>query len=85
MKRPILAALGNFFLMGLGYVYNRQKILIGSLLTIGAISLTVVEFQVKELDANVYALMFGTVFLINTALAIDAFKEAQNLNQQLTS
>lgn len=71
--------------MGLGYVYNRQKILIGSLLTIGAISLTVVEFQVKELDANVYALMFGTVFLINTALAIDAFKEAQNLNQQLTS
>ena len=80
MKNPWIAAVGNFFFMGLGTLYNGRRTLLGIGLTIGAIVLTYVEFQIRPLDANLYWLMFAAVFLMNTALAIDGYREAQLIN-----
>lgn len=80
MKKPWLAAIGNFFFMGLGTLYNGQRVLTGIGLTIGALILTFVEFQVRPLDESLYWLMFGAVFVVNTVLAIDGYNEARAIN-----
>lgn len=81
-KQPIISALLNFFTMGLGYVYNGKRILLGIGFTLGAIALTYVEFQIKPLDATLYNIMFATVFLINTCFAIDGYKEAKSISNE---
>ena len=80
MKKPWIAAIGNFFFMGLGTLYNGRRILTGIGLTIGAIVLTYVELQIQSLDSTLYWLMFGAVFVVNTVLAIDGYNEAQQIN-----
>ena len=80
MKKPWIAAIGNFFFMGLGTLYNGQRTMTGIGLTIGAILLTYVEFQIQPLNATLYWTMFAAVFLVNTVLAIDGYKEAQQIN-----
>ena len=52
MKKPWIAAIGNFFFMGLGTLYNGRRILTGIGLTIGAIVLTYVELQIQSLDST---------------------------------
>ena len=84
MKKPWIAAIGNFFFMGLGTLYNGQRILTGIGLTIGAIILTYVEFQIQTLNPTLYWLMFAAVFLVNTVLAIDGYKEAEQINALAT-
>ena len=80
MKNPWIAAVGNFFFMGLGTLYNGRRMVTGIGLTIGAIVLTYVEFQIQPLDASLYWLMFAAVFVVNTVLAIDGYREAQAIN-----
>ncbi len=88
MKKTWLSAILNFFFMGLGYIYNGKRQLLGVLLTIGAIALTYLEQFYKFSDGNVlqthdstaFGIMASTVFIINTGLAIDAFKEAKTIN-----
>ena len=46
-KKPWLAALLNFFFMGLGYIYNMKRVGLGIGFTIGAIVLTYVELQLR--------------------------------------
>ncbi|MFK7970517.1 MAG: hypothetical protein AB8F95_09125 [Bacteroidia bacterium] len=88
MKKAWLSAILNFFFMGLGYVYNGKRILLGVLLTLAAIGLTYVEnFHVfadgnalQAHDSKAFMILFACVFVANAGLAIDAYKEAQNIN-----
>lgn len=84
MKKPWLAAILNFFFMGPGTFYVGRRKALGLALTIGAIVLTYVEFGIQTAAPSYYPLMFGAIFLINTFLAIDGYKEAQALNGQLS-
>lgn len=79
-KMPWLAALLNFFLMGLGTAYNGRRVPLGLALTVGAVLLTYVEQNLKSVAPNLYWVMFGAVFLNNTFLAIDGFSEANAIN-----
>lgn len=79
-KNPIIAAILNFFLMGPGYIYNGTKVQLGIALTIAAVLLTYVEFGIKSYDQQMYWIMFGAVFLANTFLAIDAYREAKSMS-----
>jgi hypothetical protein len=80
MKKPWLAALLNFFLMGAGTAYLGRRLAFGLALTAGAVLLTYVELSVKPLDATLYWLMFGAVFVMNTFFAVDALREAKEIN-----
>ena len=85
MKRPWLSAVLNFFLMGAGYLYNGKRTLLGALLTIAAIGLTYIEnFHIfadgnslQQHDSTAFGVMFACVFIANTGLAIDAYREAK--------
>lgn len=80
MKQPWLAAVLNFFLMGAGTAYNGRRTAVGIGLTVGALALTYVELNLQTLAPNLYRVMFGAVFLINTFLAYDGYAEAVNIN-----
>ena len=79
-KMPWLAALLNFFLMGLGTAYNGRRIPLGLALTVGAGLLTYVEQNLKAVAPNLYWIMFGAVMLNNIFLAIDGYSEANAIN-----
>ena len=80
-KNPIIAAVLNFFLMGAGYIYNGKRVALGVAWTLAAGALTYVELQLMEIDMTLYGIMFGAVFLANTAFAIDGHKEAKAINE----
>ena len=73
MVRTVLATLANFFLPGLGYLILAHRIPLAILWLIGVLGLTHVELSLKGLDSGLYWCMFGNVFLMNTAFAVDAF------------
>lgn len=76
--------------MGLGYLYNGKKKLLGLLLTISAIGLTYVENFHEFSDGNnlqatnsaAFMILFACVLIGNFGLAIDAFKEAKEINSK---
>ena len=79
-----LAVFLNFALSGAGYLLYKHKIPQALMWTIGAILLTYVE-QIHQFsdgktlldhDPTVFYILFGTVFLINTAFAIDMYQVA---------
>lgn len=75
-KNPWIAAVLNFFFMGLGTLYIGQRKLTGLGLTLAALILTYVEFQLKIAAPSLYPIMFGAVFVANIVLAIDGYQEA---------
>ena len=79
MKNPWIAAIGNFFFMGLGTLYIGKRKALGLGLTIGALVLTWLEFQVKVAAPSLYPIMFGTVFFMNSFFAYDGYTEAKSL------
>lgn len=88
-KNPWIAALLNFFFMGAGYVYNGEDVPLGLALTASSIGLTYVELGLQNAafattgtntDKLNWGLMFGSVFLANTFLAMDAYQQAEELN-----
>lgn len=89
MKKPIVAALLNFFFMGPGYIYNGKRALLGVGWTITAILLTIVEQapiyadgkNLQQTSAMAFGLMFVAVLLGNTMFAIDGFREAKAINE----
>ncbi len=81
MKKPWIAGILNFFLMGAGTLYNGRRRALGIALTIGAIALTYVELNLQEADPSLYPIMFGAVFLMNAFFAYDGYTEAQQINQ----
>lgn len=76
-KNPWIAAVLNFFFMGLGTLYNGRRKLIGLGLTVAAIVLTYVELQLRTAAPSLYPIMFAAVFVANTMLAIDGYNEAK--------
>lgn len=70
----MLPAILNFFLPGLGYLVAKQRNPLGFLWLAGAVGLTVVEFGIRESEPNLYWLMFASVFVMNTAFAIDVYR-----------
>ncbi|MFH2103359.1 MAG: hypothetical protein ABIJ39_08405 [Chloroflexota bacterium] len=81
MKKPWLAAILNFFFMGPGTLYNGRRKVVGVVLTLGALVLTYVEFNLKAAAPDLYPLMFVAVFMVNTVLAYDGFMEAKAINE----
>ncbi len=82
MKSPWIAAILNFFFMGPGTIYNGRRVVLGVGLTIGALVLTYVELQLQTAAPALFPLMFGAVFVINTVLAYDGYREAQAINRE---
>jgi len=88
MKKPWLSAVLNFFFMGLGYLYNGKRVLLGILLTLASFGLTYIEnfhafsdgSPLKEHNSTAFMVLFACVFIANTGLAIDAYQEAKNSN-----
>ena len=77
------AAIGNFFFAGLGYIIAvPDKRTVGILWTIAALILTYVEQFAIDASANPTAFnaMFVGVFVLNTAFAIDGYREAAKLH-----
>lgn len=67
------AALMNFFFPGLGYLAFGHKRLLGIGWLAGAIGLTYVELSLQTPMPGLYWAMFVSVFVMNTAFAVDAF------------
>ncbi len=86
-KRPWLAAGLNWFLPGAGTIYNGERPVLGATFLVGAVGLTVVEQShaffgegLKTYDPRLFNLMFASVLVMNTGFAIDAFREARQIN-----
>ncbi len=82
MKKPWIAAVLNFFFMGPGTFYNGRRKAVGVGLTIGALVLTWVEFQLRVAAPELYPIMFGAVFFMNIFFAYDGFTEAKAINAE---
>lgn len=76
MTKRRWAALANFFLPGLGYLIAGVKQQIAWLWLAGVVGLTIVEFGIRESEPGYYWLMFGSVFIMNIAFAIDVYRVA---------
>ncbi|WP_420627899.1 hypothetical protein [Candidatus Leptofilum sp.] len=76
-KNPWIAAILNFFFMGLGTLYNGRRKLLGIGLTVAAVVLTYVELQLQTAAPSLFPIMFAAVFVANTVLAIDGYNEAK--------
>lgn len=89
MKRPWISALLNFFFSGLGYIYNGNRNLFGILLTIASLGLSYLEQfhtfsdgkSLESHDSTAFGVLFASIFIANTGLALDAFKEAIKINK----
>ncbi|HCH65154.1 MAG TPA: hypothetical protein DFR83_20285 [Deltaproteobacteria bacterium] len=88
-KKPLLAAGLNWFVPGAGYMYNgRKPALVTVPMMAGAAGLTYIENfhqfdggTLREIDSTAFAVTFGSVLVLNTGLAIDAYREAKNINE----
>ena len=74
MSKVWIATVLNFFFAGAGYLVLGEKMLLGVMWTLGALGLTYVELSIQEAAPSYYWPMFASVFLINTAFAIDAHR-----------
>ena len=88
-RSPLLAAGLNWVLPGTGYIYNGERPVLGATLAVGAVGLTVVEQShaffgegLKTYDPMLFNLMFASVLVMNTGLAVDAFSEARAINDR---
>lgn len=75
-----IATLANFFFPGLGYIIAvPEKRTLGILWLLGALGLTYVEqFAInRETNFTAFAAMFASVFIMNTAFAIDAYRSVE--------
>lgn len=77
MRKPVVAAIANFFFPGAGYLYLGVKRELAILWLAGVIALTYVEFGMRESEPNLYWVMFVAVLVMNTAFAIDAYREGE--------
>ena len=77
-KKPWIAAILNFLLPGLGYIYNGKRVFLGALIFTADMLLNFYYLlnPVNELtnDTLVFSAAF---FLITIAISYDAYKEAK--------
>jgi hypothetical protein len=81
MTNPFLAAVANFFFPGAGYLLVGTKRVLAVLWLAGAVGLTWVEFGIREPEPTLWAIMFVSVFAINTAFAVDVYRTAKLARQ----
>lgn len=74
MSNPYVVAAANFFLPGAGYLLAGIKRGLAVLWLIGVVGLTYVEFGIRESEPTLYAIMFASVLVMNTAFAIDVYR-----------
>ncbi len=74
--KKIAAVAGNFFFPGLGYLILGIKPVLAVAWLAGVIGLPYVELSIKDMAPNLYWIMFGSVFVMNTAFAVDALQHA---------
>ncbi len=79
MKNPWIAAVLNFFFMGLGTLYIGRRKALGIALTVGALALTYVEMNLKAGSPGLYPIMFGAVLLMNAFFAYDGYTKAKTV------
>lgn len=79
MTRTWIATLANFFFPGLGYLVLGQKIPLAIAWLVGVLGLTYVETSVKVAAPDLYLPMFASVFVMNIAFAVDAFRTGKAL------
>ena len=77
MSNPIVPAIANFFLPGLGYLIAGVKRGLAVLWLVGVIGLTYVEFGIQDPEPDLYKIMFASVLIMNAAFAIDVYKEVK--------
>ena len=77
MNRVYIATALNFFFPGAGYLLLGTKMPHALLWLTGAIGLTYVELSVQTAAPALCLPMFASVFVFNTAFAIDTYKEAK--------
>ncbi len=81
MSFPFAAALANFFFPGAGYLLAGTKRALAVLWLAGAVGLTWVEFGIRESEPTLWAIMFASVFAINTAFAVDVYRSTKAQRQ----
>lgn len=74
MAKVYIATLLNFFFPGAGYLVLGQKMLLAVAWLVGVIGLTYVELGIQTAAPSYYWPMFASVFIMNTAFAVDAWR-----------
>jgi hypothetical protein len=85
MKNPYVIAAANFFLPGAGYLLAGIKRGLAVLWLVGVIGLTYVEFGIRGPEPTLYAIMFASVLIMNTAFAIDAYRSVTSPDSMVTA
>lgn len=74
MAKTWIATLLNFFFPGAGYLVLGHKVPMALAWLVGVIGLTTVELGIQTAAPDYYWPMFASVFLMNTAFAVDAWR-----------
>ena len=74
MARTWIATVLNFFFPGAGYLVLGHKVGLSVAWLVGVIGLTYVELGIQTAAPSYYWPMFASVFLMNIAFAVDAYK-----------
>lgn len=74
MGRTLVATALNFFFPGAGYLVLGHKIPLAIAWLVGVLGLTYVELGIQTAAPDYYWPMFASVFLMNTAFAVDAWR-----------
>ncbi len=74
MTRTLGATFLNFFFPGAGYLLLGHRVPLALMWLVAVIGLTYVELGIQTAAPSYYWPMFGSVLLMNTAFAIDAYR-----------
>jgi hypothetical protein len=85
MKSPWIAAILNVLFFGGGYVYNGKRIGFGIALILAWILIRGGEIPIylTNLVFKEWLILFGGLIILQFSLAVDAYKEARIINEQL--
>ena len=83
MARTWIATVLNFFFPGAGYLVLGRKVALGVAWLVGVIGLTYVELGIQTAAPDYYWPMFASVFLMNTAFAVDVYRTVAARDQRV--
>lgn len=78
MKNPWIAAVLNFFTLGLGTLYVGKRMGYGLLLLVGGALMIYVELSLKQAAPELYWYSFSGFFALALATAWDGYNEASS-------
>lgn len=77
-KNPMVAAFLNFLLNGLGYVYNGNRVFLGSLLIFSELGMAAIYYNnIMQLFSGIVFPAFYVMLLMSFAFAVDGYNEAK--------